>query len=189
MLITEEDSIALGLELDALRYRLTAEGKCDGDCFHASEDSQEVRDEVFKVLMCHPFDFDVTMLEKAKALPRIRKDEPTFFKYAWYYHFKYQAPRLRRKDLIVVAASLDLKKHRSSFKGAIEDVVAQCMPGQRHHVGFWPSASDYGLQAADYCLWAIRRKYELQDTRSYEIIKDRIQSEFDLFRSGRTYYY
>jgi hypothetical protein len=189
LLISETASNALSGELSGLRYELTKQGLSDGRCFHASTDLQEVRNQVFDVLMGHDFEFDVTMLEKSKALPRIRRDEPTFFKYAWYYHFKYQAPRLRRDELIVVAADLNIKKQRSGFQAAIGDVVAQCMPGQRHHVGFWSSDSEPGLQAADYCLWAISRKYERNDDRSYKIIKKRVRSDFDLFRSGQTHHY
>jgi hypothetical protein len=189
LIMKEADSVAMSAELSDLRYRLTMDGKCDGRCFHATTDRQGVRDEVFSLLMGYDFEFDVTMLEKSKALPRIRLNEPTFFKYAWYYHFKYQAPRLRRDELIVIAADLNIKKQRSGFQSAITDVVAQCMPGQRHHVGFWPSESEHGLQAADYCLWAIQRKFERNDKRSYEIIKSKVRSEFDLFRSGTTHHY
>jgi hypothetical protein len=189
LVISEADSNALSAGLSELRYTLTKQGKCDGRCFHATTDTQEVRNEVFALLMGFDFEFDVTMLEKSKALPRIRPDEPTFFKYAWYYHFKYQAPRLRRDELIVIAADLNIKKQRSAFQSAVTDVIAQCMPGQRHHVGFWKSESEHGLQAADYCLWAISRKFERGDARSFEIIKGRVRSEFDLFRSGTTHHY
>jgi hypothetical protein len=42
---------------------------------------------------------------------------------------------------------------------------------------------------ADYCCWALSRKWEKGDDRSYALIQDKIRSEFDVFRSGRTFYY
>lgn len=148
-----------------------------------------MRDQVFDLILKRDFEFDVTMLEKSKALPRIRKNEPQFFKYAWYYHFKYQVEKLQKHDMIVVAADINIKKQRQAFQTAVSDVVNQCLPGQKHFIDFCPSESDIGLQAADYCLWAIHRKMEKAHLMSYDLIKDKISSEFDLFRYGNKHYY
>jgi hypothetical protein len=56
-------------------------------------------------------------------------------------------------------------------------------------LAFWPNSSDACLQVADYCLWAVFRKYELGDMRSYDLIKNKVRSEFDLFVTGTTHYY
>lgn len=65
--------------------------------FHATNDDQAVRDEVFKVLSGHPFQLDVTLLEKSKAQPQTRTDDATFYKYAWYYHLKKLVDRACRE--------------------------------------------------------------------------------------------
>ncbi len=54
---------------------------------------------------------------------------------------------------------------------------------------FWPSATDPCLQLTDYCTWAIQRKWEKGDSRSYDMIKNRITYEYDMFRKGTSYYY
>jgi hypothetical protein len=54
---------------------------------------------------------------------------------------------------------------------------------------YWPAASDPCLQVADYCCWAIQRKWERGDMRLYELIASKIRSEFDVFRLGTTVYY
>lgn len=54
---------------------------------------------------------------------------------------------------------------------------------------FWPAASDPCLQVADYCSWALQRKWEVADLRSYNLIAPKVQSEFDLFAAGKTTYY
>ena len=54
-----------------------------------------------------------------------------------------------------------------------------------------PSHADPCLQVADYCAWAIQRRWESgkQDIRSYDLIKDRITYEYDLFEKGTDHYY
>jgi hypothetical protein len=180
---------ALQSDLTALRFKLQGDGQHDGRCFHATEDKQAVRNEVFAVLADHDFRFDATMLEKSKSMPHLRADEPTFFKYAWFCHFRFQAARLRRDELAVFTADLNTRKQRSSFQAAVTDVVKQCIPGQSHHVAFWKSETEPCLQASDYCLWAVSRKYERGDMRSYELIRSKVSSDFDLFRSGSTHHY
>lgn len=56
-------------------------------------------------------------------------------------------------------------------------------------VDFRPSACDPCLQAVDYCAWAIQRKWEKSDTRSYDLIKDRIKYEYNLWGNGTKHYY
>lgn len=56
-------------------------------------------------------------------------------------------------------------------------------------VHFHPSVSHHMLQVSDYVGWAIFRKYEGGDTRSYALVKPTIRMEFDMFRKGITTYY
>ena len=54
---------------------------------------------------------------------------------------------------------------------------------------FCPAATDPCIQVADYCAWAIQRKWELDDDRSYVLIADHITAEYDLFKGGNEHYY
>jgi hypothetical protein len=47
---------------------------------------------------------------------------------------------------------------------------------------------DTRVQVADSCAWAIERKWERGDSRSFDLIKDRITSENDI-RSDDTEHY
>lgn len=49
--------------------------------------------------------------------------------------------------------------------------------------------SCFGLQAIDYCNWGIFRKWEGRDPRSYDLIRNGIKSEFDIFKTGERFYY
>ena len=51
------------------------------------------------------------------------------------------------------------------------------------------SSSHVLLQVADYCAWAIYRKWQNQDARSYVHIQGRIRNEYDIFQNGDMDYY
>lgn len=181
---------AAGDQLMALRRELAWQGIALESTFHASEDQQLVRDEVFRLLATCNLRIDTTILEKRKTQPHLQ-DKERFYKFAWYYHFKYVAPYIAaaRDELLVVAASIGTKKRRKGIRIGIEDVVWQSARTGTWQVAFWPAESDPCLQIADYCTWAIQRKWEGGDDRSYKIIQSMIHSEYDLFSSGTTTYY
>jgi hypothetical protein len=51
------------------------------------------------------------------------------------------------------------------------------------------AATDPCLQVADYCAWVIQRKWERGDTVSYDMIREKIATEFDLWKNGPNHYY
>lgn len=182
---------SIGDRLLALRRELAWQGVGLGSTFHATEDLQVVRDEVFRFLAGEQFRIDYTLVEKRKTMPHLR-DMERFYKQKWYMHFKYVARGIAKKadELLVVAAWIGTKKRRKAMRIALEDVVDQsawwC---KSYQAAFWPAESDPCLQIADYVTWAVQRKYEQQDDRSYDLIKDKIRSEFKPFDAGTTAYY
>jgi hypothetical protein len=184
------DDGALGQRLLELRRELAWQGLYLDRTFHASEDAQAIRDQVFALLQDAPFRVDTTILEKRKAQPHLQSEQG-IYKMAWYLHFKYVAPQIvtRNDRLLVTAASLGTKKKRGLFHAAIDSVVFQVAPCASHRVAFWPFQSDPCLQIADYCTWAIQRKWESADLRSHVLIAPKIASEFDVWQIGQTFYY
>jgi hypothetical protein len=89
----------------------------------------------------------------------------------------------------VCAAALETNKGKAAFKLAFNNVIQQTAPGTRWATDLPPSAAEPCLQAADYCAWAIQRKWKMGDMRSYELIESKIATEFDLWRRGTTYHY
>ncbi len=59
----------------------------------------------------------------------------------------------------------------------------------RYRTACWESSSDGCLQVADYCGWAIQRKWEAGDAAAHSQIADKIRSEYNLFGRGSTVYY
>jgi hypothetical protein len=90
--VTQEQAAEIRAGLMTLRDELAWRNQGLDSAFHAACDAQVIRDEVFKALAGLDFRFDVTLLEKSKAQPKIRPDDPALFQYAWYYHLKYLAP-------------------------------------------------------------------------------------------------
>lgn len=182
----------LGEKLLRLRKQLIWEGLPVGDCFHASEDKQVVRDRVFELLQAEDLTIEATILEKSKAQKQVRLSDARFYQYAWYYHF-YGAHRMivgGADQMLVTAASLGTKKSRLSFEAGIRDVMNQFY---RRRVEWksdhCPAMADPCLQAVDYCTWAIQREWERDDRRSYDLILPKIRHEYETWRRGNTHYY
>jgi hypothetical protein len=188
--LTATDCI-VGQALLDLRRTLAWEGVGLNSEFHATEDLQAIRDRVYQAISPIEFRLDATILEKCKAQPSIRNTPERFYKIAWYLHTKYVVPQIVQSgdELLVVGASLGTKKRRALFHAAVDDVILQVTPTTQFRVASWACSSDPCLQAADYCAWAIQRKWESGDSRSYDLIKSKLASEFEVFRVGGSIYY
>ena len=190
--VTMEDC-SIGADLLELRRELALEDKLrQGHAeFHASEDRQAIRNMVFDLLGAHDFRVDATILDKTKTVPRLAADPLRFYKQAWYLHFQYVGPQIAgpKDDLAVVASALQVNKKKAVLGHAVADVVRQVVRARSYRTAFWPAQSDPCLQVADYITWAIQRKHEKNDPRSYNLIRDRIASEFQPFQVGPTTYY
>lgn len=182
---------ALGSDLLELKRRLHWEGYPVNDYFHATEDKQAVRDEVFGLIGRHDFRVDATLLEKCKTVRHLARDDMRFYKQAWYLHLKHLVPKVLAADdeVFLVAASIATKSKRASAHDALKDVMDQVAHHGKYSVAFWPAATDPCLQVADYCCWAIQRKWESGDDRSHVLIANKIKSEFDAFGASSTRYY
>jgi hypothetical protein len=181
----------VGPSITQLRYDLAWRGLGLDTRFHATTDAQAVRDEVFRCIDQHALRVDATIFEKRKAQPHLQSEQG-LYKMAWFQHLKYVAPRIASREdrLFVVAASVGTnKRKRGLLHAAVHDVVFQVSPCASYRVAFWPAASDSCLQVADYCTWAVQRKWELNDPRSYDLMKGALGSEWEVWRSGDTYYY
>lgn len=185
------DSCAIGQEILELRRKLVWDKAPIGTYFHASTDKQVVRDAVFALIAQHKFTVHATIMEKSKAQPHIKSSRARFYQYGWLYHFRHGTlvgipPRYQ---VLVTAASIGTKQGQAAFTNAVNDVARQTILKNEWATYFCPASSDPCLQVADYCAWAIQRKWERGDTRSYELIKDRIRREYDLWAHGKKHYY
>ncbi len=157
--------------------------------FHATDDKQAVRDRVFRIITAQDLYIHSVVLEKRKADPRITADENYFYRLAWHYLFGWMSKKhlLKQKDVHVAASTLGTKKRLKAFEKAVCEVVDQ--HANSNTTSCWSAASHPCLQIADYCCWAIQRKYEKSDSRSLDIIKPKLRSCFELFKHGTQLHY
>ena len=181
--------MAIGLQ--RLRKKLLVKNLPLGDYFHATTDAQAIRDEVYTEIIKYDFTIQATICEKSKAQPQVTASKARFYKTPWYFHCKLGiVPRLTSPNgVFITAASLGTKKEKTTFTTALDDVQKQSFPKTPCRIDFRPCAADACLQVADYCAWAIQRKWERADERSYSIIKSRITREYDLWAHGTRHYY
>ncbi len=97
---------------------------------------------------------------------------------------------MEAEEIIVITDNIPLRKKRKAIEKAVKLALARLLPpSRRYRIMHHDSRSHYGLQIADYCCWAIFRRHERGETIHYDRIKSAVQSEFDIFRNGTTYYY
>lgn len=184
-------TLDLAEALTRLRHDMLRDALPVGDCFHATTDAQDVRDRVYATMAAHDFRFQATVCEKSKAQPQVRVSKARFYQYPWFYHFKNGiAPHLAADDrLVVTAASIGAKKERTTYTNALRDVVQQSAPAIPWVVDFRPALADPMLQVADYCAWAVQRRWERGDHRSLALIQDKMTYHYKLWQRGTVHYY
>jgi hypothetical protein len=189
------DDPSVGHKLLELRRELIWSGQQVGSYFHCSEDRQAVRDRVFACMGELDFKVYAQIMEKSKAQPHLRNTKERFYKYGWFYLFKWVATRIvsRDSELMVTAASLGNKREQVAFTEAVKDAINQTVPIRREQwvTDFPQAASEPCLQIADYCAWALQRKWESgkRDVRSFDLIKDKVAYEYDFFQRGTEHHY
>ncbi len=176
----------VGDALLALRRDLAWGGAGLDSEFHATTDTQAIRDRVFDSLRAHAFRIDATILEKAKAEPGERSTDGAFYGTAWRQHMAIVAREAAPGDqMLLVSAALGTRRKRATMHAAVQTAVRTASRATEVRVASWDARSDPCLQVADYCCWAIRRKWEMEDLRSYELISAKIGHEHDAW-AGRT---
>ncbi len=183
------------LKYDSLEAGLDPRHHKDAHKFHAAEDRQATRDGVFGIISNYLDDISVysVIIRKNMTSPSLR-DQATLYErvFQWLVGYVFNHERFDcAEELIVVTDSIPVKKKlndvRSALKKYMKEKTAKIgIPYKLYH---HRSESDLNLQVADYCCWAIQRKWERGDDRSYEIIKQSIKGEGDLFKSGDMEYY
>lgn len=191
--ITQERPFRAHAPLDDLRHQFNESG-LDLEYFHASEDRQAVRDRVFAAVAPHlaTMKFDAVVVEKRKTGPALQ-DAYAFYPRMVGYVLRHILGQYQLTDfaeVVVLTDRLPVQKKRESFEKSIKKTLSAMLPaGARYRLLHHDSKSHYGLQVADYLTWAVYRKWTLQDSRSYDLIRSAIRSEFDIFRTGTTNYY
>lgn len=131
--------------------------------FHAKNDSHATREEVFATIANQAPRFDTTFLYKARAFERVKMaGKVRLYKLAWYLHFRALIDQISvpGDTVYVIAANLTLRSKYETAHDALNDVCNQFGADREIVLCVWDSPSAWGLQVADYGLWASQRILE-----------------------------
>ena len=176
---------------DDYRHELLEFGR-DVEYFHCADDNRYIRDRLFGILYdCRQsLRIDSLIVEKAKTGPALQADQHFYPKMLGYL-LRHVFEQLNGySEIIVITDTIPHQKKRKAVEKGVKQALKAMLPaGAKYRVLHQASRSHYGLQVADYCNWAIYRKWGSGETRYYDRISDVIHSEFDIFRTGTRRYY
>lgn len=192
-----------------LLYSLAHQG-IELECFHATEDKQLVRDQVFARIAELPADFEVhaVIAEKRKAHPSLYtakvmrkvkgvnamvsvKDPTRFYELIGRTLLQYIFRRDKLKKaqkIVVILSSIFTKDKHAAITSTLKGYMKQHTEAP-FHIYFRSNKSDINCQLADYCGWAISIAWERGELRSLHLIRKRVKSQFGIFASGQVNHY
>jgi hypothetical protein len=191
--VTKERPFLSYKEMTELKYDLVEHG-LDIEYFHASEDSPVIRKKIFEIILdkLNGFRIDSLIIEKRKTGPALRSEE-LFYPEMLGYLLKYILNGYNLSiysEVIVFTDRIPVNRKRKAIEKAIKMTLAQKLPSEvRYRIFHHDSKSNMDLQIADYCNWAVYRKWDRGEELYYKDLKPAIKSEFDIFRTGGRYYY
>lgn len=199
------DPIVRREALVRLRYKLLSEG-IDEEFFHATEDKQTVRDEVFSFIKSLGATYEVHSVAARK-----NRTNPSLYKESYMkgsrliervtgiglykklcecllqYIFRGKSGKVGK--IVVVVGSLFVGERKKALLQTLKHYLKRNFPGVPFEIYSHRSCADLNCQIADYCCWAIGVYAERNEKRPYEVIRPQVKSVFDIFKSGETEYY
>lgn len=175
-------------ELYNLRQNIIAENP-NFKWFHASEDTQVTRNKTFSVITKYleKFRIDSVIVEKCKTYPSLRTPE-AFYPKMLGYLIRYILNNYRARSshkITVILDRLPVKQKKNIIIKTIKTVFADDVAWNGELiVKECPSKDNFSLQLVDYITWAKRRKWEMGDLRSYQLVQSSIKTEFEIFKNG-----
>ncbi len=180
--------------LSELKYDLYEQNRGQ-EYFRCTEDEQEIRNMVFERIVkgLPSLRIHSLIIEKRKTFPALYPQEK-FYPMMLGYLIKWIAVNaslgLPWRELIVITDTIPDKGKSKIIEKTVKQTLARVLPpDKRYQIHHHASKSCFGLQIADYCNWAIGRKWTYGDLRSYNLIERSIKSEYDIFQTGETLYY
>jgi hypothetical protein len=177
-----------GYKHDCLEYGL------DTEYFHCADDNNHVRGRVFDIITesIDSLRIDSLVVEKPKTGPALQADA-RFYPEMLGHLLKYVVPKeisAGATEVIVITDLIPVNKKRRAVEKGVQRALAEMLPeGMRYRILHHSSRSHFGLQLADYCCWAVQRKWQTGETAHHARIKPALRSEFEIFRTGTRFYY
>ena len=157
--------------------------------FYCSHDREEVRTGLFDLIAAHldGIRIDSLVVEKSRAGPALQ-EAVRFYPEMLGHLLKFVLPRELDADtseVIVITDAIPVNKKRKAVEKAVRTTLARMLPpGMNYRILHHQSRSHYGLQIADYCCWAVFRKWQRRESVWYDRIKPAVCNELEMSRGG-----
>ena len=150
----------------------------NNDYFHATEDAPYTRARAYAEIERHCGEFSVyTICVKKSRTPLDKRDPRTFYQMV----FKNLIGKVidteqvtnRYESMLVLTDRIPVQRHRRAIIGSLKKSLSIALEetGVTYTVADMDSKSDFGLQAADYCTWAVHRLWTHGDSTYYERLR------------------
>lgn len=158
--------------------------------FHASEDQQPVRDDFFTIISKMQYiKAHAVVVRKNRTNPVLREPHK-FYSKVMSSLLDYIFKKYQYSKLCIFVDNIPINKQKDIFLKAIKTEIRSKQPSKQFSIYFPPSSSNAYLQISDYINWAVFRKWENDDTRSYVLIEKLLgKKELDMFAKGDYEYY
>lgn len=163
--------------------------------FHAAEDRQAVRDEVFAIIKTlSNIKVDSLIVEKRKTAPAIRplnRFYPEMADHLLQYPFDPRGINIRQYDKVIFFfdRATAQKRQQQALIAGIKRYLASHLKGIPYEICMHSSASHHYLQIVDYLSWAFYVRWERGEIRPYNEISHLVRSEFPIFQYGDAIWY
>ena len=169
--------------LDAYKHDCIESGT-DIEYFHCYRDRKEVRNVVFDLIAAHlgRVHIDCLVIEKSRIIPALQED------------VRFYPAMLNRllklvlaaevngnaEQVVVITDTIPVNRKRRAVESAVRIALPKFLPpGMQYRIFHHQSRSHYGLQMADYCCWAIFRKWQKGESIWYDRIRSAIRRELE----------
>ncbi len=179
--------------VDAYQYMCLEYG-LEAEDFRCTDGNSHVCRSVFDLIaaklggMC----IDCLVVEKPKTDPALR-EEKRFYPEMLGYLLKFVLPKelaAAAEEVIVITDTLPVNKKRRAVEKSARLVLAKLLSRRmKYRILHQASRSHHGLQVADYCCWAVFRKWQREEIDHYDRTKQIVRSEFDIFQTIKRQYY
>lgn len=151
--------------------------------FHCTDDRYEVKSEVFEIIAKQVNDLRINCLiiEKAGTSLSFRDDTkfyPSLLKHLLNIVLLDEL-HIGVQDVVVITDTLPSRRRNRKLveKSVRMTLTNRLPPGVSYQVLHHQSRSHYGLQVADYCCWALHKKWQMGTTSWYNKIQPAIRNE------------
>ena len=161
--------------LDSYMYKCIENGM-DIEYFHCYSDSKRVRRVVYDLIAeyVESIDIDCLIIEKSGVAAELQNGVrfyPAMLGHLLNLTTRFDSVAGDSSEIIIITDTVPINRGRRAVEKTIQTTLAHILPRGRHRTLHHQSRSHYGLQIADYCSWAIFRKWEIGDSTWYDQIQ------------------